>query len=429
MNNRIKQLIEDYLAFNPAEIKGKKDKYDRLRDDIRDGQIEDLKKMKYNKTEYPEDMSKYPVSMAYDYASIGEIVCEYLSENNSDFYEYCFKVYFKDGPEMQLYDHVNIYLNVGFESTPVANVYLDEDDPYDITMFLQCSIWSSNGGNRPIMIRHGDKQYSSHYPITSDYTDFLRYLHDRGYRIDEYRIIDQNKTPVYCFKHQLCNKEIKEAMVDNLPMITISDAASFDYSEEDNITQLFTVNVSPNFTYVFDKDVIFENVQTVEKFIDKICSQGIKRIQIDYEPIIENQEEQDVPWGYTLCSYTIAKQCQKHKIPLAMETYKRKQIVTLQGNQCLLDKGIIDLETLRGKGEYEMRFYSYVDKIQAQAKSKGGNKYYLFRYHAEWGPTNDKHWAEIIFRQYYSSICEIERIEYLDQVYRDGKTIDLAAEK
>ena len=70
---------------------------------------------------------------------------------------------------------------------------------------------------------------------------------------------------------------------------------------------LFMLKVSPNFTFIFDKETIFDNVYTLEKFIEKICEQGVKRIKIDYEPIIENKDEQDVPWGYTLCSYTIAK--------------------------------------------------------------------------------------------------------------------------
>jgi hypothetical protein len=67
MNNKIKYLIEDFLGFNPAEI-GKKNKYDRLRDDIRNKTINDLRTMKYNKTEYPEDMEGYDVDKAYEYA-------------------------------------------------------------------------------------------------------------------------------------------------------------------------------------------------------------------------------------------------------------------------------------------------------------------------------------------------------------------------
>ena len=428
MNNKIKYLIEDFLGFNPAEI-GKKNKYDRLRDDIRSKTINDLQTMKYNKTEYPEDMEGYDVDKAYEYAQIGEIICEYLTNLHGGFIDYYFNVYFKGGKEMQLYDFTNIWMQTSSGSEPVARVQLDEEDPYTITSFYQDSIWYHKGGsNRPFTISMGRKDSSSHYTISSNYTDFVKYLADNGYKINVYYINNQDREALSGIRLQLCKKTITEKVVDNLPYIMISYETSPD---EYNVSSspLFMLKVSPNFTFIFDKDTIFDNVQTLEKFIDKICEQGVKRIKIDYEPVIENKDEQDVPWGYTLCGYTIAKQCQKHKIPLAMETYKRKQIVTLQGNQCLLDKGIIDLETLRGKGEYEMRFYSYVDKIQAQAKSKGGNRYYLFRYHAEWGPTNDKHWAEIIFRNYYSSICEIERIEYLDQVYRDGKTIDLSAEK
>lgn len=425
MNKNIKYLVETHYGFNPNDL-GKKDKnsvYRKLSKKVYvDDVIDQIKSSTYNKTAYPENMDEQDLNKHLNYVNAGDAVCRVIEKINKGLYTCDYRVYFK-GQLGQPYDALFITIKNGSTARPVYKVTLDENNENVISIFDQHGLTTGLSGKTPLTVYGGfdNKQQS----IEASYTDFVKLLFLESYTVKEYRVVDPNKFQLFNIKLEECEEVITKDVVENLPQIFIHHSENL---QQANRYELFKAKVSPKFTYIFDRGVKFDSIQTVEAFIDKIVSQGIKRISIDFDSEIMNTEGQEPPAGYSLFSYTVARKCHEHKIPLAMEMSNRRDIVIAVGTRYLIDNGIVSINDVM-INKHTLQFFANADKVQFKSKSDSKGKYYLFKYWAQWGPTDDRHWAEIIYKNYYSSICEIEEIKYLDQVYRDGKTIDLAAEK
>lgn len=267
MNKDIRLLIESF--FDDEIFNQSNDINDTLEDignDLINQKIQELISIEGNFTEYPKNF--YDIDKAEKYTNFAFSLNEFLKKQVF-IKNIGFNIEFLTYQNKSNYDVIHFFIN-DLSHPIICDVALENDIIYDFRMYI-------------------DKLYSVDIKRKDLYLyifDLLCFLYQNKYKIKVLNlnpdISDKNKIKnIRIYNSYNSNKVITKDIIDNLPDILYQDNDIFN-----------------NKVWIYISNIIFENKETVQYFLDYLKNHNIKKIDFFNSTVklvnnIENDDDEN----------------------------------------------------------------------------------------------------------------------------------------
>lgn len=421
MNKHIKQLVESFLNVLDKDNNIGAD----VINDMEKIWLDKLINMPYNKTKYDKfEITDY--QKAYNYAYLGYLLCDILIEAQSKAVRYTVGTAIKDRYTFECVfdsdkhyggpDHCYIYyFNSINRAYPIMDIVCDSDKHITNLYILKedCEPCFH------VYNKQDDDPSKGGYMDWSAALLFDRLL-KQNVSIDKIYFIIKNPLNELIFYGEN-GINMTEEYVNALPEMFIATDTTYK-----NTMPFFNNKVK----FVFSDTGNFSNDNAARLFVEKFIDMGVRQFKLKYQYGIWNSTlESPLLQGYSAFAIILSEECHKHKCSVCLSNEEKLNrayaYMRLFVNEYIdhseneNENVLSSLSNVYEKDQEKRRDYPKVTY-----KDEYG-KYNIIIMKYQWwlqDYSQPSYYTKIAWRVYESGVCEIDKIYYVDQYYKDNKT-------